>query len=546
MNMKTKYIIALAAGALALAGCQREELAEPGVLPGKDGIVTFAPSVSGIDSEFKSGVSESGKRSLTLTSEDGSYSLPMSCRVSTFEGSVLTKGALINDPNAVTGTSKDLADFATTIDSTFWVAAWNNAETSKPIIPDKELSGYTTADVKYQKVMYRKKDVTGKLLANPYWMTMQPMDGLNPGVTAIGPADDEYIWKKIKGTDDAEIKTFYAYANLPSSGASVALLDANAGQTLSHTVSSSVSDHKDILMGFYSGDGSTGTPSEKTGTASIHFYHPLSAIIFKVGNIEGVKSIDNISICGVYASGDATMDADKVGAAVTDNKVEEAVEWSNCTGSTTVSQNITGNIPDTGTELGEAFILIPQAFDAESSARIAVTFTLDDGSSLTLYSPLSSTEWLAGHVYRYSIGLAEGEVSLTTKGKFTPTSVSNVAVSNTGDISDYVRVVVIANWIDASGNIVETIDWKHSGTITGMASEEKWKEHTDGFYYYRSGVSPGSTTVPLFGSYTPAAAPDEGLSLDMRVIAQGVKFNDGAAMAKSAWGNDIPVTGTLE
>ena len=541
MNMKTKYIIALAAAAFALAGCQREELAEPGVLPGKDGVVTFAPSVGGMDTELKSGVSESGMQSLSLTSKDGSYSLPMSCSASTFEGSALTKGALINENGGITD-----AEFAEAIENTFWVAAWDNADLSEPIIPDETAQGFTdfvSVNKKYQKVMYRTKDVTDKDLADPYWMTMQPMAHLNPGVTAIGPADDEYIWKK------TEEKTFYAYANLPSSGASVALLDANAGQKLSHTVSSSVSDHKDILMGYYSGDGSTGDPAVKSGTASIHFYHPLTAIIFKVGTIEGVKSIDNISISGVFSSGDATMNETTVGNAEADpdnRKVEEAFIWNGCEGSQTISQSISSGAPETGKELGEAFILIPQTFDSESSARIAVTLTLDDGSSLTLYSPLSSTEWLAGHVYRYSIGLAEGEVSLTTKGYFTPTSVSNVAVSNTGDISDYVRVVVIANWVDASGNIVETIDWENTGTITEPASDEKWKKHTDGYYYYRSGVSPGSTTVPLFGSYTPAAAPAAGLSLDMRVIAQGVKFNDGAAMAKSAWGNDIPVTGTLE
>ena len=532
----------MALGAVALVGCQRDELSEPGVLSGKEGVVKFAPNLVCIDSEFKSGVTKSEMQSsLPLASEDGSYSLPMSCSVSTFESGALTKGALINDPGTEGGPVKPLSDYADKIDNTFWVAAWNDAATPARIIPDQALSeGYTSTDGKYQKVMYRTKDVAGNDLTTPYWMTMQPMGALNEGVTAIGPADDEYIWKK------TEEKTFYAYANLPSSGASVALLDANAGQTLSHTVSSSVSDHKDILMGYYAGDGSTGSPATQTGTASIHFYHPLTAIIFKVGNIEGVKSIDNISICGVYASGDATMDATTVGKAVAESKVEEAVEWSNCTGSTTVSQIITGNIPDTGTELGEAFLLIPQQFDAESSARIAITLTLDDGNSRTLYSPLASKEWLAGHVYRYSIGLAEGEVSLKTEGDFTPTSVSNVAVSNNGDISDNVRVLVIANWVDASGNVVKTIDWKQAGTITDMAPEDKWKKHTDGYYYYRSGVSPGSTTAPLFGSYTPPAAPSTGLSLEMRVIAQGVKFIEGASIAKSVWGDDIPVTGTLE
>ncbi len=548
LSIFTKSVLPLAAAAMLLAGCDKEKDMFGGMeLP--EGVVRFMPTVSDCgEAGVRSALSQGGiRQSLPLVSEDGSLTLPMSC----IETGVIpsrTRGELVNDGNSV----KSLDEFAEAVSNTFMVAAWDIPSSGDPTrcIPDHYMEGFTTTDATYQKVMYRTKDVAGHVLATPYWMTMQPMPELNPGVTATGPADDEYIWK-----ESESVKTFYAYANLPPSDASVTLTGKCEGQVLTYTVAADASVQTDILMGYYSGDGTTGPDEEakRTGTADIHFYHPLTAVTFKAGSIDGIKSIDDISISGIYGSGTATMDANTVGSAEADKdnrKVEKAFTWSDCAGSITVSQSVsTAGVPASGTELGEAFLIIPQTFDDKSRARICVTLTLDDGSSCTLYSPLVSTEWLAGHSYCYTIGYTEGNVSVTTKGGFTQASVTNVAVSNTGDISGYVRVLVIANWVNASGAIVQSINLESEGTFTEMATSDKWVKHTDGYYYYKKGLSPGSTTTPLFGSYTPTDAPSAGCSLDMRVISQGVKYTEDAALAKSAWGTGIPVatgSGSLE
>lgn len=542
----TKSVLAFAAAAVLLAGCDNEKDTFGGTeLP--EGVIRFIPTVSDCGkSGVRSVLSQGGiRQDFLLVSGDGSISLPMSC----IETGIIpsrTRGELVNED----GSSKSLNEFAELVDM-FMVTAWDIAsgDTAK-CIPDHYMEGFTTTDVKYQKVMYRTRDVAGNELATPYWMTMQPMPSSITVVSSDQPADDEYIWKKSE-----EEKIFYAYTNLPASDASVTLTSKGAGQVLNYTVPANASDQTDILMGYYKGDGTTGTgdDAKRTGTAGIHFYHPLTAVTFKAGTIDGIKSINDISISGIYGSGKATMNATTVGNAEADpdnRKVEEAFTWSDCSGSITLSQSVsTSGAPASGAELGEAFLLIPQQFDDKSTARISVTLTLDDGSSCTLYSPLISTEWLAGHSYCYTIGYTEGNVSVTTEGGFTPASVTNVAVSNTGDISGYVRVLVIANWVNASGDIVQSINLESEGTFTEMATSDKWVKHTDGYYYYKKGLSPGSTTTPLFGSYTPTAAPSAGLSLDMRVISQGVKYTEDAALAKSAWGTGIPVatgSGSLE
>ena len=365
MRRNNKIYIALAAGALALVGCQREELAEPGVLSGKEGVVKFAPSVGGIVSGVKSSSSEDASsatytQTLTLTSEDGKHTLPMNLSVTSLETGDGTKATLINENGEITD-----ADFATAIGNTFWVATWNDATTPAQIIPDATAKaftgGYVSTNKEYQKVMYRD-GVSG----THYWMTVQPQTATVEG--APEHADDEYIWK------DGERKTFYAYANVPSSA--MTLIEDAGGQTMTCTDIPT----QDILMGYYSDNGGG------TGTASIKFHHPLAAVKVKTGTLASGVTISSVAIENVYGSGDLMV-----------KQVADEFTWTGKDGAEFTDDNLVtlGITCD-----GDAVFVIPQTFP--SKARIRVTLE-QGGKDFNVYYILSGS-WEPGTLYTYTIG----------------------------------------------------------------------------------------------------------------------------------------------
>ena len=390
----------MAAGVLALAGCQRDELASI-EYPLSDGVIRFAPGIAAVSSDngqIKSAASvDEATEACVLTSEDGSLTLPMTCETieginhgsassQTSEDVAGTKATLINDPGTDPGTVLPLENFASSIDSTFWVAAWDNAATPSQIIPDAAAKAFTGGYVAgsaekgfYQKVKYRAKDVARNKLTTPYWMTMQPQIS---GYT--GDADDEYIWKKITGTSNVETKTFYAYANVPS-GVTMALLAGGAGQTMTCTAAPT----QDILMGYYSGEGKTGTgdAAKHTGTASIKFHHPFSAVKFKTGTLASGLTVSSVSIENVYG-----FVAGKGGFMV--KQVADAFTWTMSDGEAFKDENLT-SIDFTCD--GDAVLVIPQAIP--SGAMIKVT--MSDGT--VLYHQLTGT-WSVGCLYVYTIG----------------------------------------------------------------------------------------------------------------------------------------------
>ena len=205
----------------------------------------------------------------------------------------------------------------------------------------------------------------------------------------------EYLWKP------GEKKTFYAYANLPASGANVTNTDASV-QTLTYTVPSSTDDQTDILLGYYSGDGKTGEPgSEKmTGTASIHFYHPLTAVTFKEGIITEGYEIASISIDALYSEGKTTQSSGT-----------NVFAWTKLDGTGFTEEDAT---MDMTFDIGEAALLIPQTFSASSKSRIKVVLEDADDArrTLDLYYPLTSDSWKAGFTNVYTISFIGSRLSI--------------------------------------------------------------------------------------------------------------------------------------
>ncbi len=129
---------------------------------------------------------------------------------------------------------------------------------------------------------------------------------------------------------------------------------------------------------------------------------------------------------------------------------------------------------------------------------------------------------------------------------FTPTSVScqvnqsadnsNITVKNTGDISAYIRATVVINWVSDNGSVyggapVEGTDYTVTYELNG------WFKGADGFYYYSSPVTAGSSTSELITSIAPVAgkAP-EGYSLSVQVLASAIQAEPTDAVSQ-VWPN---------
>ena len=190
-------------------------------------------------------------------------------------------------------------------------------------------------------------------------------------------------------------KVFYAYANLPESGATVTSADYT-GQTLTYTVPADAANQNDILMGTYSGEGAN--PSNTSRTAALNFKHALTAVVFKTGTLTNVKKITGITLKGVYASGSVTQGSNGTFA-----------DWTGTSATLDVTQTISADLPTTaGAAIGIPFILIPQTNAA--GIEVEMELTLTDDTTMTCTGTLGKTtggiSWLAGKTNTYTISVS--------------------------------------------------------------------------------------------------------------------------------------------
>ena len=335
---KTLYTISVIAAAMFAVSC------ESGITPDGEGTVSesaavFKPVLSSNAVSVETKASE-------LVSEDGGITIPLSCTVSDgISGNqVLTKGEQKN----TTGEVGALENYVTE----FYVAGWKGAGTFIPA---------------YQKVVKR--------------------DGVFQTAT-------EYSWPA------ASVATFYGYANLPSTGVSVgATADS---QILTYTaVPDNAGDQNDILLGFFRGKGRFDETLLRGGIADMTFFHPLTAVRFKMGTFSGAASVTvkSITMEGVYDSGEATMQPASATATTA------PVTW-DCSDSgtktVTLANGDTGWTVTSGNIIGEPFILIPRDFTS-SAVKIKVIASLDGGSDVTLTAAIEAV-WEAGKTHTYTLG----------------------------------------------------------------------------------------------------------------------------------------------
>lgn len=114
----------------------------------------------------------------------------------------------------------------------------------------------------------------------------------------------------------------------------------------------------------------------------------------------------------------------------------------------------------------------------------------------------------------------------------------SIVVKNTGTAVSYVRVKLVMNWVDESGNVsAEPVNITPSITADWFLK--------DGIYYYKMPVAAndGVTTNLLKDPITQGTAP-EGYHLEVTVLAESIQAAPSKAVTES-WGVGVDSNGYL-
>ena len=119
---------------------------------------------------------------------------------------------------------------------------------------------------------------------------------------------------------------------------------------------------------------------------------------------------------------------------------------------------------------------------------------------------------------------------------------SIVQVKNTGTISAYIRAAVVANWIDADGNIAASVPEGYSYELT--CSSGSWAQGKDGFFYYLLPVAPGASTEGNLLTCTVTCPETPEYTLSVEVLAEAIQSTPASAV-NEAWSAAVDGSGKL-
>lgn len=484
---RNKYIILTlsAAAVLSAPGCRRD-CAKTDPEPKEEAATQAQPELKFERLSFEAAVgstpeqqdsTRAAMKSQTATFVSDGFSLDWSVENGIGNpdaAGTLTKGAQWNTTDA----ARPLADYT----DRFHVAAFNGNSGNTAFIP------------KYTEVIEYKGG----------WFTI-----------------DEYYWKT------ADQKNFFAYTNLPSSGATIDCTNSN--QTLNYTLPKTPSSQTDILMAAYHSES-----AETRKNVPMNFRHALTAVVFKKGSmldkdgnpISDIK-ITSIRLDGVFKSGTATQGP------------SGSIYWPAFTDLTDISQADSNGLtvdPSTGV-IGDVFFLIPQELYFDN---VTVTIKLNYGGTNVSLAPfiINDGYWDPGFTNVYTVNYIEPNLSVSvTCNESTPGKVMGQPEIKVKGVKNYVRAAIVVNILDSEGLIVRSIDVArdgfasasevYEGSFSGTFPGTGWTRGDDGFFYYNNPVSTGNAQTalnPLFTSYTYPALMT-GQTCKLTVSAQTIQYD---------------------
>lgn len=114
---------------------------------------------------------------------------------------------------------------------------------------------------------------------------------------------------------------------------------------------------------------------------------------------------------------------------------------------------------------------------------------------------------------------------------------TSIAVKNTGTAVSYVRVKLVMNWVDESGNVsAEPVN------ITPSITDNWFLK--DGIYYYKTPVAANGKTENLLQTPITQGTAPEGYHLEVTVLAESIQAAPSAAVQQS-WGVGVDSNGYL-
>lgn len=114
---------------------------------------------------------------------------------------------------------------------------------------------------------------------------------------------------------------------------------------------------------------------------------------------------------------------------------------------------------------------------------------------------------------------------------------TSIAVKNTGTAVSYVRVKLVMNWVDKSGNVVS------GGNLPEVTLNEPDWFMKDGIYYYTKPVGPKDSTANLLKDPITQPNAPEGCHLEVAVLAESIQAAPSTAV-EGAWAVTV-VNGAL-
>lgn len=190
----------------------------------------------------------------------------------------------------------------------------------------------------------------------------------------------------------------------------------------------------------------------------------------------------------------------------------------------------------------QTFWFIPQSCSNKQIEIVySVTFAdgtkkVDQNATVTLPSDGNGKtyEWKAGELHTYTIGFHQTHATI---GDNVTASGLTLTPKNTGNTKAYLRVALVANWVNDEQEVFGQYD------MNSNVNTSYWKYNSDdGFYYYCTPVDPETSAPALLPNFkaSDVTIPIVGTHLALNAIVQAVQTDEAGGLTNVAtyWGEN--------
>ena len=218
-------------------------------------------------------------------------------------------------------------------------------------------------------------------------------------------------------------------------------------------LTSDATEQPDLMFASKFGATQSTVNAGAAGCVPLDMKHALAAVRFVVKSKKG-GTVSYISLVDVSKTGSCSYD----GAAFTWTETTAAAATYTHNFNTKLTADQASDFYSaTGGQEAATFMMIPQTLGTQ---KISIKLAKDPNSAPAEYTgsiPTTSvTKWEAGKTYVYTINIDE-DVNVNITDQVSTSNVkSNVVVTNTGSTRAYLRAVIVGNWTDGRGKVINT------------------------------------------------------------------------------------------